>query len=52
MGAILAPVCLALVYDQTAYGASVFLNYFFFETVRKPLRGFSLTTRSAGSSTG
>ena len=28
------------------------VHYFFFETVKKPLRGFSLTTRSAGSSTG
>ena len=26
--------------------------YFFLETVRKPLRGFSFTTRSAGRSTG
>ena len=28
------------------------VDYFFFETVRKPLRGFSMTTRSAGRSTG
>lgn len=30
----------------------VFLDYFFFETVRKPLRGFSLTMLPAGRSTG
>jgi hypothetical protein len=39
---------------KRAYGASPLSkkDYFFLETVKKPFRGFSLTSRSAGRSTG